>query len=140
MSQHVTRGEPSRRSSRRPSRSGSQRPSSAQTPAEIEAALKAAYAKYQNLKEGKNADYIPALAKVDPNIFGIALVTVDGKVYTMGDIKIGSVDPVDLEGLHHGAGHGGVGRRRDRQQHGRGCHRQVFNSIVAVEQYTGRAR
>ena len=59
----------------------------AQTPAEIEAALKAAYAKYQDLKEGKNADYIPALAKVDPNLFGIALVTADGKVYTVGDIK-----------------------------------------------------
>ena len=38
-------------------------------------------------KEGKNADYIPALAKVDPNLFGIALVTVDGKVYTAGDMK-----------------------------------------------------
>jgi glutaminase len=59
----------------------------AQTPAEIEAALKAAYAKYQNLEEGKNADYIPALAKVDPKLFGIALVTPDGKVYTVGDIK-----------------------------------------------------
>lgn len=59
----------------------------AQTPAEIEAALKAAHAKYQTLKEGKNADYIPALAKVDPNLFGIALVTPDGKVYTVGDIK-----------------------------------------------------
>jgi glutaminase len=53
----------------------------------INAALQAAYAKYKDLKEGKNADYIPALAKVDPNIFGIALVTADGKVYTAGDIK-----------------------------------------------------
>ena len=59
----------------------------AQTAAEIEAALTAAYTKYKGLKEGKNADYIPALAKVDSNVFGIALVTVDGKVYTMGDIK-----------------------------------------------------
>ena len=59
----------------------------AQTPAEIEGGAEAAYAKYQNLKEGKNADYIPALAKVDPNLFGIALVTPDGKVYTVGDIK-----------------------------------------------------
>ena len=47
----------------------------------------AAYAKYKDLKEGKNADYIPALAKVDPNLFGIALVTADGKVYTAGDVK-----------------------------------------------------
>jgi glutaminase len=59
----------------------------AQTPAEIEAALKAAHTKYQGLKEGKNADYIPALAKVDSNIYGIALVTTDGKVYTAGDVK-----------------------------------------------------
>jgi len=59
----------------------------AQTPAEIQGALDAAYAKYKDLKEGKNADYIPALAKVDPNIYGIALVTTDGKVYTAGDVK-----------------------------------------------------
>jgi glutaminase len=59
----------------------------AQTAAEIEAALKAAHSKYQGLKEGKNADYIPALAKVDSNIYGIALVTTDGKVYTVGDVK-----------------------------------------------------
>ena len=59
----------------------------AQTPAEIEAALKAAHSKYQGLKEGKNADYIPALAKVDSNIYGVALVTTDGKVYTVGDVK-----------------------------------------------------
>ena len=59
----------------------------AQTPAEIQAALDATYAKYKDLKEGKNADYIPALAKVDSNIYGIALVTTDGKVYTAGDIK-----------------------------------------------------
>ena len=59
----------------------------AQTPAEIQAALDAAFAKYKGLQEGKNADYIPALAKVDPNIYGIALVSPDGKVYTAGDVK-----------------------------------------------------
>ena len=56
-------------------------------PKEIQAALDAAYKKYKNLKEGKNADYIPALAKVDSKIYGIALVTADGKVYTAGDVK-----------------------------------------------------
>jgi glutaminase len=59
----------------------------AQTSGGIQPALDAAYARYKNLQEGKNADYIPALAKVDPNIYGIALVTTDGKVYTAGDIK-----------------------------------------------------
>ena len=53
----------------------------------IVTALNETYAKFKNLQEGKNADYIPALAKVDPKIFGIALVTTDGKVYTAGDIK-----------------------------------------------------
>ena len=62
-------------------------PVQAQSPAEIQQAVDAAYAKYRTLKEGKNADYIPALAKVDPDLFGIALVTTDGKVYTAGDVK-----------------------------------------------------
>jgi glutaminase len=46
----------------------------------VQGAVDAAYAKFRTLKEGKNADYIPALAKVDPNLFGIAVVTADGKV------------------------------------------------------------
>ena len=49
-------------------------------------AVNAAFNKYKTLKEGKNADYIPALAKVDPNLFGVALVTTDGKVYSAGDL------------------------------------------------------
>ena len=62
---------------------------SAQAPSEqaINAALNSAYNKYKTLKEGKNADYIPALAKVDPEIYGIALVTTNGKIYTVGDVK-----------------------------------------------------
>jgi len=61
----------------------------AQTPAKpaVETAMKAAYDKYKGLQEGKNADYIPALAKVDPNIYGIALIGVDGTVVSMGDLK-----------------------------------------------------
>jgi glutaminase len=62
-------------------------PLAAQAPAEIQAALDAAYTKYKDIQEGANADYIPALAKVDSKIYGIALVTKDGKVYTAGDVK-----------------------------------------------------
>jgi len=50
-------------------------------------AVSDAFNQFRTLKEGKNADYIPALAKVDPNLFGISLVTVDGKVFTAGDVK-----------------------------------------------------
>jgi glutaminase len=59
----------------------------AQVAGDVQQAVDAAYAKFRNLQEGKNADYIPALAKVDPNLFGIAVVTADGKVYTAGDVK-----------------------------------------------------
>ena len=58
----------------------------AQAPGDIQKAVDAAFAKYQNLQEGKNADYIPALAKVDPKLYGIAVVTADGKAYTAGNI------------------------------------------------------
>ena len=62
-------------------------PSTTQRRAAIDSAIKPRIDRYKGLKEGKNADYIPALAKVDPNLFGIALVTVDGQVYTVGDVK-----------------------------------------------------
>ena len=53
----------------------------------IEKTLNEAFNKFKDLKEGKNADYIQELANVDPNIFGIAIVTAEGAIYTKGDIK-----------------------------------------------------
>jgi glutaminase len=53
----------------------------------IKSVLDSVYAKLKDTRGGKNADYIPALAEVNPNIFGIAIVTVDGQVITVGDIK-----------------------------------------------------
>jgi glutaminase len=98
-----------------------------------QAAVNAAFKQFQNLKEGKNADYIPALAKVDPNLFGIALVTVDGKVFTAGDVKtevsIQSISKVftmaqviqeqGLEAIEKRIGVDATGAR--------------FNSIIAIE-------
>jgi glutaminase len=43
---------------------------------------------YEEIKEnnnGKVADYIPQLAKVNPNLFGISACTVDGKLINIGD-------------------------------------------------------
>ena len=34
---------------------------------------------------GKPADYIPELGKADPYLFGIAIATVDGQIYAVGD-------------------------------------------------------
>jgi glutaminase len=112
-------------------------PALAQTPAEIQAALDGAYTKYKNLQEGKNADYIPALAKVDPNIYGIALVTVDGKGYTVGDItsevSIQSISKVFTMALvMEESGVDAIINNMGVDATG-----QVFNSIVAIEQYKG---
>ena len=59
---------------------------SARQMADPQAAVNAAFEKYKGLKEGKNADYIPALARVNPDLFGIAIYTADGKFYTAGDV------------------------------------------------------
>src|SRR5882672_4691386 len=107
-------------------------------PAQIDSALKAAHSKYQSLKEGKNADYIPALAKVDPNLFGIALVTTNGKVYTTGDVKsevsIQSISKVfTLARVLEDSGEAAVADNIGVDPTG-----QAFNSIVAIEQYKGK--
>src|SRR5881394_1574781 len=106
-------------------------------PADVQAAIDQAYTKYQSLQEGKNADYIPALAKVDSKIFGLALVTTDGKIYTKGDIasevSIQSISKVftmakvieeqSPKAIEDNMGVDATG--------------QVFNSIVAIEQNKG---
>jgi len=109
----------------------------AAAPNATQTAMNDALAKYKDIQEGKNADYIPALAKVDPNIYGIVVVTVDGKVYTAGDVtsevSIQSISKVFAmakvmeeqgpDALLNNMGVDATG--------------QVFNSIVAVEQYKG---
>jgi glutaminase len=108
-------------------------PLEAQSASNVQAVVDAAYKKFKDLKEGKNADYIPALAKVDPNLFGIAVVTADGKVYTAGDVKtevsIQSISKVftmaqviqeqGLESIEKRIGVDATGAR--------------FNSIIAIE-------
>lgn len=54
---------------------------------QVEAVVREAYEKFKNDTGGKNADYIPYLAKVDSKLFGIAIVTTDNQVLTMGDIE-----------------------------------------------------
>jgi len=117
---------------------GSQQVVRAQGPADYERVVKAAYEKYRNLDEGKNADYIPALAKVDPHLFGIALVTPDGRVYTAGDVtsevSIQSVSKVfTMARVLQQSGEQSIENNIGVDATG-----QVFNSIVAIEQYKGK--
>lgn len=54
---------------------------------QVEAVVKEAYEKFKGDTGGKNADYIPYLAQVDSKLFGIAIVTTDNQVVTVGDVK-----------------------------------------------------
>jgi len=58
----------------------------APTKEDIQAAVNEAYSKFKSNTDGKNADYIPELAKVDSNLYGIAVVSADGQVITAGDV------------------------------------------------------
>ena len=58
----------------------------APTREEVQAAVNEAYEKFKGNTEGKNADYIPELAKVDSKLYGIVIVTADGQVVTAGDV------------------------------------------------------
>jgi len=49
--------------------------------------VREAYEKFKTDASGKNADYIPYLAQVNSKLFGIAIVTTDNQVLTMGDVK-----------------------------------------------------
>lgn len=104
----------------------------------IQAALDSAYGKYRGLNEGKNADYIPALAEVPSNFFGIAIVTGDGTVYQAGDSKqefsIQSVSkPITAALVMQESG-----SKLIEDSVGVDATGQVFNSITAVEQYRGK--
>lgn len=52
----------------------------------VQSVLREAYEKFKNDSSGKNADYIPYLAQVDSKLFGIAVVTTDNQVVTLGNV------------------------------------------------------
>jgi glutaminase len=108
------------------------------TKANIDKVLTEAYNKFKDVKEGENASYIKELATVDPDIFGIALVTTDGKVYTMGDIQsmvsIQSVSKVfTMAKVIEEQGNKAV-----QDKIGVDATGEVFNSITAVERMRGK--
>ena len=55
--------------------------------AQVQADVTKAYDLYKADTSGKNADYIPFLAQVDSKMFGVAVVSTDNKVFTIGEKK-----------------------------------------------------
>jgi len=104
----------------------------------IQAAIEEAYGRYRTLQEGKNADYIPALAEVSSAFFGIAVAGKEAKVYEVGDSKelfsIQSISKVFTAALVMQES----GDSKIEDSVGVDATGQVFNSINAVEQYRGK--
>jgi glutaminase len=53
----------------------------------FESDLNKIYDSLKGITGGKNADYIPALAKVDPKLYAISIFTVDGRQINIGDYE-----------------------------------------------------
>jgi glutaminase len=91
------------------------------------------------LGEGKVADYIPQLARVDPKSFGMAIVTVDGDVHMVGDAQvpfsIQSISKVFTLTLALGKHGENIWKRVGREPSG-----SAFNSIVQLEHEHGIPR
>lgn len=57
------------------------------TGADFQRVVDAAYEEYKGLNEGQNADYIPILATVPSDMFGVVIATKDGEIYSAGELE-----------------------------------------------------
>ncbi|WP_201555843.1 glutaminase [Psychrobacter sp. 72-O-c] len=90
-------------------------------------------------ERGKVADYIPQLAHVDPNQFGIAVATPDGQIYAAGDantlFSIQSISKVFTLTIALGKLGDALWTHVGREPSG-----DPFNSITILEYESGRPR
>ncbi len=105
----------------------------------LEKVAQEAYAKFKTDQSGKNADYIPALAKVSSNLFGITIVTREGKIINVGDVdysfSIQSCSKVFTMCLvMQESGDKAIYEKVNVEPTG-----EAFNSIRAIEEGDGRA-
>jgi glutaminase len=92
-----------------------------------------AHERFKSNNEGKNANYIPALARVPSNLFGVCVVSTSGVAYTAGDtdyeFSIQSVSKPFVFALVCQA----VGENEAREKLGVNSTGLPFNSLVAIE-------
>lgn len=100
---------------------------------EVRALVAEAYELYRGVDEGKVADYIPALAKVRRDLFGVCVVGVNGAVHSAGDFEhefsIQSVSKPFVFALVCQA----IGWVEARRKIGVNATGLPFNSVMAVE-------
>ncbi len=107
---------------------------------QIEEALRSAQeAAAPEVGRGRPAEYIPSLAAVDPNQFGMAIASCDGQVHVVGDadvrFSVQSISKVFTLALVMAAGGEDIWRRVSREPSG-----NPFNSLLQLDQEAGRPR
>lgn len=104
----------------------------------LEAVLKQAHSTAESDQSGANASYIPALAKVPSNLFGLTAVTADGTVLETGDssypFAIESISKVFSMALVMEA----VGAQEMLKKVGADPTGLPFNSVMALELHRGK--
>ncbi|MCU1482804.1 MAG: glutaminase [Subtercola sp.] len=92
-----------------------------------------AHARYRTVTDGHVADYIPALAKASPDLFGLAVAGVRGRTFAVGDhdaeFSIQSVSKPFVFALVCDA----IGYDEARKRIGVNSSGLPFNSIMAIE-------
>ncbi len=104
----------------------------------LQDALEAAWARHHNCHEGKNASYIPALAQVNPALFGLAAVTVDGKVLTVGDADQAFAIESISKAFNLSLVMDCLGPAELRRKIGAEATGEPFNSVLALELHHGK--
>ncbi|MCK8787382.1 glutaminase A [Roseomonas sp. NAR14] len=100
---------------------------------DVDALVLEAWERYRGVGDGKVADYIPALARVSPDLFGICLVGVNGVVHAAGEVdhpfSIQSISKPFVFALVCQA----LGGGRARESIGVNATGLPFNSVMAIE-------
>jgi glutaminase len=105
----------------------------------VSALVSEAHERFKSNNDGENADYIPALAKVPSELFGVCVVGTSGVPYTAGDTEyefsIQSVSKPFVFALICQA----IGEDEARDKLGVNSTGLPFNSVLAVERTTDGA-
>ncbi len=108
-------------------------------PDAVRGMIDAAYERYRGVDDGVVASYIPALATVNPNLFGVAVVAANGNTHSVGDalhlFTIQSVAKAFVFALVLDA----IGADEARRRLGVNSTGLPFNSVMAIELQPDRA-
>lgn len=104
-----------------------------------DALLRAQQAAAPEVGRGRLAEYIPSLAAVDPQQFGMAIASLDGQVHVIGDadvrFSVQSISKVFMLALAVAAEGEEIWKRVSREPSG-----NPFNSFLQLDQEEGKPR